>query len=56
MVFKLGYLKRRRVKGAANRAMVLVMVAAPLHPSYSQVSQKEVTSFGPFEELGHVVL
>lgn len=44
------------MRGAARRAIVLLMVAAPLQPSYSQVSQKEVISLGPLEELGHVVL
>lgn len=54
--YSVGYLKRRRVSGAARRAIVLPIVAAPLQPSYSQVSQKEVTSLGPLDELGHVVL
>ena len=44
------------MSGAAKRAIVLLMVAAPLQPSYSQVSQKEVTSLGPLEALGHEVL
>lgn len=44
------------MRGAASRAMVLLMVAAPLQPSYSQVSQKEVTSYGPLDALGHCVL
>lgn len=55
-VYYVYYLKRRRVSGAARSAIVLLMVAAPLQPSYSQVSQKLVTSYGPLEALGHWVL
>lgn len=55
-IFLFFYLKSRRAKGAASRAMVLPIVAAPLHPSYSQVSQNDVTSLGPLEELGQEVL
>lgn len=50
------YLKSRRARGAARRAIVLPIVAAPLHPSYSQVSQNDVTSLGPLDELGQEVL